>query len=141
MTNLNANILAAAAALNVLAKDARENIEPGTYATSGQFIVSIDGTMNISADETYKATTSIPFKSVLALFIHYSGVTGDHASAALERALTESLALDEKTADEAILSAIKNVDARAKAVQKVANLAIPTTTRKGKTKFPPENKE
>lgn len=137
MTNLNANILAAQAALNALAKDARENIEPGVYKTEGQFLISIDGTMSINPEETYKATTSIPFKSVLALFIHYSGVTGNHASAALERALTESLALDTKTADEAILSVIKNVDARAKAVQKVADLAVPDATRKGKTKFVP----
>lgn len=137
MTNLNANILAAAATLATMAKDAREAIEPGVYQTTGKFIVELDGTMTINEDETYKATTSIPFKSVLALFIHYSGITGDHAQVALERALKESLELDVKTADEAILGAIKNVDARAKAVQKVAELAIPETTRKGKTKFTP----
>lgn len=127
-------ITAAAKTLAENATELRGELRPGTYELDEQVVVHVKGTLTVSEDETYKATTSVPMKSVLALFMHYSGVTGDAATSALEKAMAAAMSGD-LDKDVEILSKIKDIDARAKAVAKVAAMAVPTATRKGKVSF------
>ena len=74
------------------AANARASLTPGEYEVDTT--VHVKGTLKVGADYDTAPTVSIPLKETLALFIAYSGVTGDHAINALVKAMRQSIATD-----------------------------------------------
>lgn len=121
-----------------LAKDARGSLPVGVHVVDEVVAVRVHGTLTVSEDETYVATTSVPLKAALALFSHYAGFTGKHAQAALVRAMHEAVTGDYKS-DEVLMAQVASVDAALKCVDQVQKACanLPTKTRKGKVSFKP----
>lgn len=135
--NLNPQIVAALAkCLEKEAKAGREGLAPGDYKIDAEVTLGVRGSVAVSADEEYTATTHIPLKPTLALFMRYSGITGQAALDALVRAMNDALALDalpakERKTAEASIRELADLDAAEERV--LAGLAaMPTATRKGK---------
>ena len=108
----------------------REDPEVGTHKVSEKLTFEVEGSVQKCEDETYTPTVDIPLKVTLALFVRYSGITGDAALNALERAMSEALALGEK--GEKKVSEVAEID---RAMSKVVSMLgeLPRKTRKGKT--------
>ena len=68
---------------------ARKELTVGTHEVD--FTARVKGTITVGKDEMVTPTANIPLKITLALFVRYSGITGDSALSALERAMTEAL--------------------------------------------------
>jgi len=75
-------------------EEARALLTPGTYRVDT--MVHVTGEINVGQDYSVAPTVSIPMKETLALFIHFSGITGDHAIRALVRAMQTAIATDGK---------------------------------------------
>jgi hypothetical protein len=73
------------------ATGARQMLTPGEYDIDQT--LHIKGTIKVGEDYDTAPTVSIPLKETLALFIAYSGITGDHAKAALVKAMQHSISL------------------------------------------------
>jgi hypothetical protein len=73
------------------AKAARPSLTVGTHEVD--FTVRVRGSLTVSEDTDKTPTVSIPMKETLALFIAYSGITGQHAKNLLTRAMTDALAI------------------------------------------------
>jgi len=101
LSTLNVQTLTALA--NLLMKEAkarRETLTPGEYSIDEQVTLDVKGLIRVFEDHSYQPTTSIPLKVTLALFLRYSGVTGQHAISALVRAMSEALVIDELPKEE-----------------------------------------
>jgi hypothetical protein len=70
---------------------AREMLKAGEYDIDTT--VRISGKIRVGEDYKVAPTVSIPLKETLALFIAYSGVTGEHAIKALRLAMQHSISL------------------------------------------------
>lgn len=93
------------------------------------FAVRVYGNVIINDDEQYIPTVKVPVKTVLALFMRYSGVTGPHALTLLERAMTLAVLLGDKGED--AIKDFVDLDEQEKAIKAMfANL--PKATRSGK---------
>lgn len=108
----------------------REDLVPGTYIVSDSVSLDLKGSVVVNERELYTPTISIPLKVTLALFMRYSGITGQHALDALEKAMTESLKLDKK-AQKSIIE-LTTLD---KCEEKITAMLgeLPKSERKGKT--------
>ena len=87
-------VTALAKVLTKEAKDRRSQIEPGEYNLLDQVTLDVSGTLRVGEDHDYQPTTSIPLKVALALFVRYSGATGQNAMNALVRAMGEALEIE-----------------------------------------------
>ena len=87
-------ITALAKLLTKEASNKRSALAPGEYALSDTVVLDITGTLKVSEDHEYQPTTSIPLKVALALFLRYSGATGQNAMNALVRAMREALEIE-----------------------------------------------
>ncbi len=88
------NKILTAALSNALAKTAksdRDSLPVGRHALDETVTLRVTGSVLVSEDTEYTPTASIPLKAALALFVRYSGVTGQAAMDALTRAMTEAL--------------------------------------------------
>jgi hypothetical protein len=108
----------------------REDLTPGSYIVDEELHLKLDGSVTVNEPEKYIPTVSIPVKATLALFVRYSGITGDRALAALEMAMTEALKLGDK-AEEHIVE-IAMLDNAEKKVKKMLG-DLPKVDRAGKT--------
>lgn len=108
----------------------REEPNVGTHTVDEKLAFAIQGDVTKCAGESYTPTVDIPMKVTLALFVRYSGVTADVALKALEKAMSEALAIGAKGEDK--ISEVANID---KAMSKVTAMLgkLPQKTRKGKT--------
>jgi hypothetical protein len=112
-------------------ENARENISLGTHRVSAELVLKVAGTVNVGADEEYQPTAKIPLKTTLALFMKYSGFTGAHALATLEKAMKEASELGEDAAEK--MSEMADLAATEKKVSKML-AKLPKATRAGKVK-------
>ena len=108
----------------------REPMTPDTYTVSNKLTVAYNGTVTKNSEEEYTPTVKIAHKAAMALLVRYCGVTGDAALHALERAMRDSLAADEKSEDYIIaLADLKKAEKKV-----LASLAkLPKAKRQGKT--------
>lgn len=111
----------------IKARGERPNV--GRHTVSDEVRIGVDGTVNVSADEEYTPTVKIPLKAAFALFVRYSGITGEHALNALQKAMSEALTLDEEAQEK--IAEIAVLDA---AQQKVSDMlgSLPKAKRSGK---------
>lgn len=111
----------------IKARGERPNV--GRHTVSDEVRIGVDGTVNVSADEEYTPTVKIPLKVAFALFVRYSGITGEHALNALQKAMSEALTLDEEAQEK--IAEIAVLDA---AQQKVSDMlgSLPKAKRSGK---------
>lgn len=117
----------AKAVKDAAAKKAREELAVGKHSVD--FTVRVSGELTVGEDESYTPTVKVPFKAALALFVRYSGVTGDAALNALVKAFTEAVEADGDTV--AALEASADLVA-AEARLNAALGELPKATRKGK---------
>jgi hypothetical protein len=109
----------------------RDGLEPGTYNVVDESVnVSMSGLCEVNVPEMFTPTVEIPLKVSLALFMRYSGITGQHALNALERAMTEALTLGVK--GEKTIVECATLDKYEEKV-KVMLGELPKKERKGKT--------
>lgn len=139
MNQINTIALAKAVAEKTT-KAAREGLAVGTHEID--MTVRIHGTMTVAEDTSKVPTVSIPMKETLALFIKYSGITAQHATALLTRAMTEALAANDEgeqgtEGKGAILAALPILESTMANVVKPMLESLPKTPVKGavKTKF------
>ena len=118
-------------------QDARDNVSVGVHEVSAEMVLKLKGTVNVGEDETYQPTAKIPLKTTLALFMKYSGFTGAHALATLERAMKEAAELGEDAAEK--MSEMADLATTEKKVSKML-AKLPKETRKGKVKVAVEAK-
>ena len=88
-------LLGLSKAIEKLAKTeaAREGCAPGAYQIDQEVVVHLSGSIKIGDDSEYTPTTSIPYKTAMALFLRYSGITGPAAMTALVKAMTDAIQL------------------------------------------------
>jgi len=113
-------LLGLAKAIEKLAKteEAREGCAPGAYQIDQEVVVHLSGSIKIGEDSEYTPTTSIPYKTAMALFVRYSGITGPAAMTALTRAMTEAIQLGAEGAESAeMVAAIADIEAAENVVQ------------------------
>ena len=72
------------------AAKARRGLAPGRHEID--VTVRLRGELLVGEDTDKTPTASVPLLETLALFVHYSGITGGHATALLKRAMTDALA-------------------------------------------------
>lgn len=75
-----------------LSKEERRLIAPGKHNVS--FTVTVDGTLDVSENETYTPTVDIPLIPSMALALKKMGVQREHFLGVLKEAMTEVLASD-----------------------------------------------
>lgn len=80
--------------------EAKGLITPGEHAVD--FTIRVTGSLAKGEDTMKKPTSSIPWLTTLALFVHRSGMQRDAAMALLRDAMIEALNLD-KDAEKALL--------------------------------------
>jgi hypothetical protein len=123
-------------ALEKDAKKVRGELTPGDHTVEGTVTLDYTGTVNILEDETYTPTIAIPFKTVLALFVRYAGVTREAAMEGLVKAMTEALETEKLTGKKKkeAVEAIRELADLDEAEEKVrAGLdELPKGTRNGK---------
>lgn len=122
--------LAIAKILEAEAKQEREDIDPGEYKIKDLYFLDVNARVNVRENEKYTPTVSIPLKSTLALFMQYTGVTGDHAVRALQQAMTDALEQKEK-GDKAVKNKVKEVENVEKKVKEQVTSKLPKKDRKG----------
>lgn len=89
--------------------DAKGAIAPGEHGVD--FTIRVSGSLTKGEDTTKKPTSSIPWLTTLALFVHRSGMQRDAAMALLRDAMIEALNLD-KDAEKALLRVSGVADAK-----------------------------
>jgi glycine cleavage system protein P-like pyridoxal-binding family len=127
----NINTIALRSLAKAIAEEIKERaeIQPGTYKVSEELNISLDAVVTQNGEEEYTPTISIPTKVTLALFVRYSGITGQAALDALQRAMTEAVKLGEK-AEESVSEMANIKEAEAKVKKMLGKL--PKDKRKGK---------
>lgn len=120
---------ALAKALEAQTKKERDDLVAGQEYNFDQVVsLRVAGRLRVGEDHDHTPTAEIPLKATLALFVRYCGVTGDAALAALERAMTEAVALSKDAASS--LREVADLDAAEGRV--LATLAkLPKVPRKG----------
>ena len=131
MTLSNVSTLTLTAAVKALGDEikSRDDLDPGSYSVNDSLSFTLVGNVSVNGKETYIPTIAIPLKVTMALFVRYSGITGDRALQALEQAMSEALTLGEK--GESHVAEVAMLD---KAEEKVKLMLgeLPKKTRKGK---------
>lgn len=92
--------LALSKQLESLAKDMRDAVGPGEYEFEHHVSLVVKGKMTVDEDTMATPSNKIPWKTALALFMRYAGITGDHAQKALIKAMKEAADI-EKLPDKA----------------------------------------
>jgi hypothetical protein len=136
MKNINLIALTKAVAKKI-ADAARDTISVGKHEVD--FTVRVKGTVSVFEDTEKTPTVSIPMKETLALFIRYSGITGPHAVALLQRAMTDALAANENGEQNpqgtgAIADALPIIEETMKTVVEPMLATLPKTPVKGMVK-------
>ena len=99
----------------------RDSLSAGKHEINEVVTLHIQGHLNVGEDFEATATSSIPWKTALALFVRYSGVTGDVAMEALVRAMNEAQNAGEKP--EKTISELAELDKAKKIVdEKLASM-------------------
>lgn len=75
-----------------LSKEERKQIAPGKHKVS--FTVTVDGTLDVSENETYTPTVDIPLIPSMALALKKMGVQREHFLGVLRTAMEEVLVAD-----------------------------------------------
>lgn len=91
------------------ASDAKGRVAPGSHGVD--FTIQVTGSITKFEDTTKKPTSSIPWLTTLALFVHRSGMQRDAAMEILKHAMVDALNLD-KDAEKALLLVSGVADAR-----------------------------
>jgi hypothetical protein len=104
----NPTLLALAKLLEKEAKATRDVVKPGDYKIDTEVRLHVEGTLQVAEDHEYTPTTSIPWKTTLALFVRYAGITREHALRGLVQAMTEALKADEGA--EELVAALADLD-------------------------------
>jgi len=86
-------------------EQAREGLSAGEHNVDATVTVKINGSISVGEDFPAKPTSSIPWKTAMALFVRYSGATGETAMNALVRAMSEAIQADEE-AEKLILKSV-----------------------------------
>lgn len=110
------------------APNARALLTPGQYDIDTT--INVSGHLRVGADYDVAPTVSIPMLETLALFIHYSGITGPHAAAKLVQAMQDSLKID-GTGQGAILATVPIIKQSEEFVRKQIISQLPRQPRKG----------
>ena len=110
--------------------DKRDGMEPGTYTVDESVHIGMQGTYEVNPVEWITPTTSIPMKVTLALFMRYSGITGQIALDALEKAMAEALKIGVK--GEKTIAECATLDKYEEKVKLMLG-ELPKKSRKGKT--------
>lgn len=119
-------------------KAVRKDVAAGKYPIDTVVSLHLSGLVTVEPDGTYSPTTSIPWKTALALFVRYSGVTREHALQALTLAMREALDKDEEA--EELISAFADLDEAAERVQEALG-ELPEQPRKGAVRVKVQIKE
>lgn len=123
--------LALAKAAEKRGKVARKDVAAGKYPIDTVVSLHLSGMVTVEPDGKYTPTTSIPWKTALALFVRYSGITREHALQTLTLAMREALTSDEEA--EELISAFADLDEAAERVQEALS-ELPEQPRKGKVR-------
>ena len=124
----NKVLIGVAKLLEKKAKAARDKVKPGEYEIDEEVILHILGTLNVNEDTAYIPTSSIPYKTVLALFARYCGITRETALQHLENAMHQALSLGDDAAE--LIKAVADLDAAEARVQATLE-ALPKVVRRG----------
>jgi hypothetical protein len=126
-------LLGLAKAIEKLAKteEAREAVKPGAYNLDQEVVIHLSGSLKVGEDSEYTPTTSIPYKTAMALFLRYSGVTRDAAMNALVKAMTDAIKLGAEGEESAELVAAMADIAEAEATVQKGLDALPNKTKLG----------
>jgi hypothetical protein len=110
MTMTNEQIAALDALLKGLGtQEAKGALVPGSHEVD--FTIRVSGSLTKGEDTVKKPTSSIPWLTTLALFVHRSGIQRDLAMAILRDTMTEALNLD-KDAERELLRVSGVADAK-----------------------------
>jgi hypothetical protein len=112
-----------------LSKEERKKIAPGKHNVS--FTVTVDGTLDVAANESYTPTVDIPLIPSMALALKKMGVQREHFLGVLKDAMVEVLAAD-KTMREAMIKEVGLADFESDFRKTLGTL--PKRTRVGKVK-------
>jgi len=123
--------LALAKLITELAKDSRNKVQPGSYTMDETVTLRVVGTLSVLSDTEYTPTTSIPWKTALALFVRYAGITREAALEALVKAMTEAIKSGDGAED--VLAAMVDLEAAETQVQASLD-KLPLEPRKGAVK-------
>lgn len=121
-------IVALAKLLEKLAEKNRSEVEPGSYNLDKLVTVRLRGVLDVAEDTEYTPTCSLPWKTVLALFVRYSGITREKALETLVLAMQEALKTDKDAAK--LLSETIDLDEAEARVQACLG-ELPKQSRKG----------
>jgi hypothetical protein len=109
-------------------KKARPGVRAGEYEIDEEILIRLVGTLNVGEDHTYTPTVSMPWKTVLALFTRYCGITREAALGHLEAAMKAALAEGENAAE--LLAAVADLEEAEARVQESLD-ELPQMVRKG----------
>lgn len=128
-------VIALTSQLKKLAKGQRPLLAPGVHQISQRVSFDLVGEMTVGEDHERTPTQSIPYKTAFALFVRYSGVTGEAAAKAMERALHEAIAMErdgepDAKAKATLLKGVADLDDAEKIVQKQLD-ALPKKSVRG----------
>ncbi len=85
--------------LEKAAKKDRSVLPTGDFEVDTLVTLHVQGSIKIGEDTERVPTADLPIKTALALFVRYSGVTGEHALKALQRAMREAIENGEDAAE------------------------------------------
>jgi hypothetical protein len=123
-------------ALEKEAKEVRGELKPGDHVVEGEVTLCYTGTVNILEDETYTPTIAVPFKTALALFVRYAGITREAAMEGLVKAMKEAMETEKLTGKKKkeAVEAIRELADLAEAEERVREglAELPKETRNGK---------
>lgn len=108
----------------------RDDLVTGTYDVAETVTLNVQGTVSKFPDEEYTPTVKIAHKVAMALLVRHCGITGQAALNALERAIKESIEVDDKS--ETYIAAMADLTVAETKVQNMLN-ELPKATRAGKT--------
>ena len=79
------------------ADDARDKVAPGGHSVD--FVVRVQGTVNVGEDTEKAPTARLPHLAVMALFIQRMGFQRDHATAVLMSCMHDAISMDKSARD------------------------------------------
>lgn len=97
-------------AISELIKADKKLVIPGQHKVSGDFTVRVDAFIQKSQDTESTPTTSIPFKTVLALLIEKAGATRNGLLSMLEGCIREAIE-NQQNIEENLSERFKDIDA------------------------------
>jgi uncharacterized protein YoxC len=121
-------LLGLAKLLEKEAKAARPEVEAGEYELDAIVTLHLSGTLDVAEDQQYTPTVDMPWKTVLALFVRFAGVTRETALTHLEHAMAQALRKGDNAAE--LLSAVADLDEAVERVQQTLD-TLPRKTRRG----------